>query len=434
MLRLLDADLVLRAGRNRGVQAGIAAAFVLYLLYHLTRFQFAQMWPIALVGDAAILYEASRDTFTRAAYPDGTFPYSPSAVILFGTLGLAGPTAFMLGWYVLMAAGLVVSVRAAVTQERAEIRAAWPLIGVIAVILAGSPISWDLRNANSNLVYLGLVMAGYGLAARRPVLAGVLVGLSVSLKLYSGLLMAWLMVNGPRRMFYAGAAAMVILWIVLPLALFGFDGTWELYAGWRKQVAHIADLTFHTALAANRETGPPLVTLHRAIVNLTGASFESSLTHNWLWVLRAIWLASLLWYAWRCRRCLFAAAPSRAALADWTVLLIAPLPFSPWLEPYHAIPLLVGAMLCTAIALDKQVQQRDRTIACAALAALALFLVVRVPFAIRGLQILAQFLVLTTALGLLRPRLPRSPATYHPNIAISQRSATSGQKIRSLRP
>src|SRR5687768_11916718 len=112
MLRLLDADLVLRAGRNRGVQACIAAALVLYLLYHLTRFQFAQMWPIVLVGDAAILFEASRDTFTRAAYPDGTFPYSPSAVILFRTLGLAGPTAFMLGWYVLMAAGLVVSVRA----------------------------------------------------------------------------------------------------------------------------------------------------------------------------------------------------------------------------------------------------------------------------------------------------------------------------------
>jgi hypothetical protein len=309
-----------------------------------------------------------------------------------------------------MAAGLLVSVRAALTQERNEIRAAWPLIGAVAVILAGSPISWDLRNANSNLVYLGLVMAGYGLSSRRPVLAGVLVGVSVSLKLYSGLLMAWLMVNGPRRMFYAGVAAMVILWIVLPLALFGFDGTLRLYAGWREQVAHIADLTYHTALAANRETGPPLVTLHKAIVNLTGESFQSAMTHAWLWVLRAIWLAALAWYAWRCRRCLLAAAPSRAALADWTVLLIAPLPFSPWLEPYHAIPLLVGAMLCTAIALDKQIQQHDRVIASAALAAMALFLVVRLPFPIRGLQILGQFLALTVALGLLRPCLPRSPA------------------------
>ena len=248
LARWIDADVVLRAGRNRRVQGLIGAAFVFYLLYHLTRFQFAQMWPIVLVGDAAILFESSRDTFTRAAYPDGTFPYSPSAVILFRR---ARPrrTDGLHAWLVrLMAAGLVVSVRAALTQERAEIRAAWPLIGAVAVILAGSPISWDLRNANSNLVYLGLVMAGYALAGRRPVLAGMLVGLSVSLKLYSGLLMAWLMVNGPRRMFYAGAAAMVILWIVLPLAL-----VWPRWhacnstRGWREQVAHIADLTYHTA-------------------------------------------------------------------------------------------------------------------------------------------------------------------------------------------
>ena len=407
-------DVLLHAGRNRAVQASIGAAFVLYLLYHLTRFHFAQMWPIALVGDAAILFEASRDVFARAAYPDGTFPYSPSAVILFRTLGLAGPSIFMLVWYALMAAGLVVSVRAALTQERTEIRAAWPLIGVIAVIVAGSPISWDLRNANSNLVYLGLVMAGYGLAGRRPALAGVLVGLSVSLKLYSGLLMAWLLVNGPRRMFYAGAIAMLVLWIVLPLALFGVDGTVRLYAGWRQQVLQIADLSYHATLAATRDTGPPLVTLHKAIVNLTGASFHSALSHAWLWVLRATWIAALLWYAWRCRHCLFAAAPSRAALADWTVLLIAPLPFSPWLEPYHAIPLLVGAVLCSAVALDKHVGRRDRMVALAALAGLTLFIAVRVPFAIRGLQILAQFLILTVALGLLRPRLSRSPDSDRP--------------------
>ena len=125
------------------------------------------------------------------------------------------------------------------------------------MILASSPISWDLRNANSNLVYLGLVMAGYGLAGRRPALAGVLVGLSVSLKLYSGLLMAWLMVNGPRRMFYAGAAAMAVLWIVLPVAFFGIEGTVRLYAGWRDQVAHIADLSYHASLMAEQGNHQP---------------------------------------------------------------------------------------------------------------------------------------------------------------------------------
>ena len=100
LARFLDPELLLRAGRNRAVQALIGAAFVLYLLYHLTRFQFAQLWPIVPVGDAAILFEVSKDIFARAAYPDGTFPYSPSAVLLFRALGLVGPAVFMLGWYV----------------------------------------------------------------------------------------------------------------------------------------------------------------------------------------------------------------------------------------------------------------------------------------------------------------------------------------------
>ncbi len=402
-------DALLHAGRNRTVQALIGAAFVFYLVYHLTRFDLAQVWPLIPRGDAAILYDASRVIFARGAYPDGTFPYSPSAVVLFRAIGLAGPAIFMLGWHVLMITGLIVSVRAALTQERPEVRAAWPLIGAFAVILANSPITWDLRNANSNLVYLGLAMAGYALAGRMPRLAGTLVGLSISLKLYSGLLLAWLFVNGPRRMLYAGLAAVIGLWIVLPIVLFGLDGTVQLYLGWRKQVEHIGDLAYHASMAA-QHSQVPIVTLHKALVNLTGESFQSPRVAALVWTLRAIWVAALAWYAWRCRHRLLAGIPSRAALADWTVLLIAPLPFSPWLEPYHAIPLLVAGVLLIAIALDDQVERRDRLTALAALAVMAFFLVIRVPFAVRGLGMLAQFLVLTAVLGLLRPRLARSPA------------------------
>jgi hypothetical protein len=309
----------------------------------------------------------------------------------------------------MMAAGLVICVRGALSQERLEIRAAWPLIGMAAMLFADSPIHWDLRNANSNIIYLALVMAGYGLAARWPLIAGTLVGLSVSLKLYSGLILGWLFVNGPRRMFYAGAAAMAVLWIFLPAALFSFDGTMQLYAGWKAQVEQIGDLSLHAHLAAINPGHPPLATLHRAAAYVTGGELQSSLTIACVWILRGLWVAALLWYAWRCRECLLAAIPSRAALADWIVLLLAPLPFSPWLEPYHAIPLMVGAVLCIAVALDAG-DRRDRLLASVALGTLVLFLAVRVPFGARGLGLLAQFLVMTVILGLLRPRLPRSAA------------------------
>jgi hypothetical protein len=40
-------------------------------------------------------------------------------------------------------------------------------------------------------------------------------------------------------------------------------------------------------------------------------------------------------------------------LADWLVLLLFPLPFSPWLEPYHAVPMLTAAVLLVAVAMDQ---------------------------------------------------------------------------------
>ena len=65
---------------------------------------------------------------------------------------------------------------------------------------------------------------------------------------------------------------MIVLWIVLPILLFGFDGTTQLYLGWRKQVEHIGDLSYHASMAA-QGSQVPIVTLHKAIVNLTGESF-----------------------------------------------------------------------------------------------------------------------------------------------------------------
>ena len=84
----MDADALLRIGRDRKVQALIGVALLVFLLYHLTRFRFAQMWPIAPVGDASILFHASRQVFASGVYPAATFPYSPSAVILFQGAGI----------------------------------------------------------------------------------------------------------------------------------------------------------------------------------------------------------------------------------------------------------------------------------------------------------------------------------------------------------
>ena len=410
MTALFSARSLREAGRRPIVAVLVGCGLAFYVAYHLTRFQLATVWPLAPRGDASILFHYSQSVLQQTDYPaDAIFPYSPSAVLIFRSLGMGGPTVFMAVWYVLIVAGLILTMRASVLQEPRHTQAAWLVVGTVAMLLADSPISWDLRNVNSNLVYLGMVMAGYGLLGCSPILAGTLIGLSVSLKLYSGLLLLWLLINGPARALVAAAMTILFVWIILPVALVGPDGTLRLYAGWMEQLRTISDPLVHAKLAAT-QGGPPLVTLQRAIVNLTGEDYGSTATATYLWLLWSIWLMALLWYAWRCRRSIGPlVAPSRAALADWTVLLLAPLPFSPWLEPYHCVVLFVGALLCITIALDENAIFGDRMAALAALATLLIFLAVKVPFPVRGLGLTAQLFVFVLVLAYLRPRLRRKP-------------------------
>jgi hypothetical protein len=358
-----------------------------------------------------------REVFARGDYAArlkagkvaAVWPYSPSAVLLFSGLEICGPRTFMAAWVILMIGGLLVTFRASVAGENADVHAAWLLLGAASLVFADSPVSWDLRNPNSNLVYLGVTLAGYGSLRRHPWFGGALVGLSISLKLYSGLLLVWLLVHGPRRALYAGAITMVLLWLLLPMALFGVDGTIRMYNGWHEQLKIVSDPSIYTVLVAQGH-GPPLVTLRRAAITLTGASADAATTRSLLLLLWAIWLVALLWYAQRAFIGECVVAPSRSALADWTILMLAPLPFSPWLEPYHAVPVIPATILCLAMAFDERLG-RDRSIPLVALSALLAIRLVGVPFQIRGLGLLAQFLVIVIAFGLLRPRLDRLPGS-----------------------
>lgn len=348
------------------------------------------------------------------------FPYSPSAVLLFRALAI-GPTFFMAAWLTLMVAGFFVTLRASVVQERSELQTIWPILGAVALVVADSPVEWDLRNTNSNLICLGLVLAAYALMRRNPLVAGILIGLSISLKLYSALLIVWLFAHGPRKAAYAGAVSVIALWVILPVAFFGIDGAIKAYVGWQEQIRIIAHPWVYAM--TERGVGPPLVTLRKAAMTITGEGPEAPAVQWLVRALLAAWAAALLWYASRALRPFQVLAPSRAALADWTVLLLAPLPFSPWLEPYHAVPIVVGALLCLTIAADELAATRSRLIAVAAVGMLGFIRASGVPFPVRGLELLAQFSVLVIALGLLRPKLETSAASSADAHAASSQAA-----------
>jgi hypothetical protein len=116
----------IETGRKPVIAALSGCGIARYLAYHLTRFQVFAVWPLAPRGDASIIFDQAREIFERAAYPaSAIFPYPPSAILIFYGLCIGGPAVFMTAWYFLMAAGLVVCLRASLVQERNETRAAW---------------------------------------------------------------------------------------------------------------------------------------------------------------------------------------------------------------------------------------------------------------------------------------------------------------------
>src|SRR6266581_3428557 len=130
-------------GRRPAVAVLVGCGLAFYLAYHLTGFQVATVWPLALRGDASILFHYSHSVLEQTGYPkDAIFPYSPSAVLIFRGLGIGGPAIFMAAWYALMVAGLISTMRASVVQEPQHTQAAWLVVGTVALLLADSPISW----------------------------------------------------------------------------------------------------------------------------------------------------------------------------------------------------------------------------------------------------------------------------------------------------
>lgn len=412
-----DFSKVVRSMRYRAVRFVVPAGLAIYLVYHLTAFRPTRISLLEPSVDTSIIFNRAREVFGSGVYPqeasagdfNAVFPYPPSAVLLFSALGMFGIRVFMAIWMILMTGGLLVTFRASVAGENDDTQSAWLALGATALVFCDSPVSWDLRAGNSNLLYLGLILSGYVLLCRRPWLAGILLALSISVKLFSGLLLLWLLINGPKAALYAAAVAIVALWLMLPVALFGVGKTISLYAGWHEQLRVISGLGVYPYIASTRY-GPPLITVRRAIMVLSGTHPDAAFTRWLLGALWAIWLSALGWYAARALSRGHVRAPSRGALADWTVLMLAPLPLSPWLEPYHAVPVLPGTILCLVVALDKRAGSAERIIAAAALAALAVIHAVRSPLPIRGVTLLAQFLVVVIALGLLRPVSAVRPA------------------------
>jgi len=403
---------------KRPVQLALVTGLVVYIIQRISRFNPSNIWPLKPRLDAEVIFTQSVrvwndgyysfEQFHTIALPF-LFPYPPSAIFFFRSLAEMGPAVFALVWLVSAALGLIVMLRMSLAGDKLDFPYVWIGIGLVALLIADSPIMWDLHHENSNLLYIALVLAAFGLMSRYAVTAGILLGLSVSLKIFSGLIFVWLLFFGPRRTLVSGTVTLLMLWVALPLLVFGVDGSISLYHGWLDQL-RVAANKFEFIPNAGPQNAVWIFDVQTTAMVLTGSGPFDDVTQYVAWALRSIWVALLLFYVSAMVRAPAPVAPSRAVLADWTMLMLAPLPLSPWLELYHPVADLTGAVLLIATALDDDAPSRDRLVALIASTTLLLDLVLNpFPATLRGLGLLMRMAVIVISLSLLRRSMPNKP-------------------------
>ena len=388
-----------------GVSLAVAVA---YFLYHACKFRIADL--AVLSGDASIIFQQSLAIAATGQYPaqsalgnfNEIFPYPPPAILIFAALARLGPAVFMTVLEAMTFVALFAVVRLSLFYEDYKVARLWPLLLLPIILLTYNPIEYDLFGRNVNLTILTLTLLSFALLRRVPIVSGLVLALAISLKLYSGLLLIWLLVFN-RKAAIACIVALAALWIVAPLIYWGGAGAFKIYHGWFDQIA-IANGSWVYAMAGTG-SGPPLITLRLAASRLLAADPFGPEVKSLLLLLQGTWIVVLAVYGYRAWRRPASDGAWRATLADWFVLLVAPLPFSTWFEPYHAVALIPGFVLCILLALDSSLSIGTRWTMLLACIGSAVVKELPIPFQMRGLIFTAQFTFVILALCTIRPAL-----------------------------
>jgi hypothetical protein len=243
----------------------------------------------------------------------------------------------------LQAGSLIVVLWAALTLSGAIQFRGRLLIALAAVLMADNQLGWDFRTHNNNTVYLALVMSG--IVLRSTWLSGLLLGVSSNLKIYSGLLMVGFIWRREYRLAFSMFIATSLIALILPTAVFGFSGYVQLLDGWLSQALYNPPAGKPAYLPANL--------LRQSIAVMLGAEPSSGAVTTWMRVVQAVWIALVIGYFALATRPSHSASNDQARLCDVCVVLLAPLPFSIWFTPYHAIVLLPAYLLLLTVALSR---------------------------------------------------------------------------------
>lgn len=391
--------------RWRIAEVSLAIAIAVFVVYCLTGFRFATLLTDPIRQTDFQMWYLLPPQIRASSYPSVVtgnwkiaFPYFPSAVAMMLPLSwMPRALAFAL-WMSLQCISLVIILWTSLCLAGvAGSRARMP-IAAAAVFIVSSPLQWDLRSHNNNLIYLALVMLG--LVSRRTWVGAALFAATANLKIYSGVLVAGFLWRREYRMAVSMAAAGLLIAVVLPILTFGYSHFVELIPVWFDQM-------LYTVSPAGQALAP-LLLKHTATALFGAGSGTPAVTAVTISV-QLLWIGLVVGYF------VFAAKPRApgsdsniARLCDVIVLLLLPLPLSSWLVPYHALVMLPAFVLILARLIDRQQPQGVRAMAAIAVAGcVVMHLAVRA-WELRAGVYLVDFVLVVLALGAIRLSLRRT--------------------------
>ncbi|MFL6690806.1 MAG: glycosyltransferase family 87 protein [Alphaproteobacteria bacterium] len=162
------------------------------------------------------IYNHALAALMGRGYPDQNWSYPPSLLLLAAPFGLLGYMPALLCWTVM---GLAAFYFAA----RQQLRDTWALVAVVV-----SPAAmFCLMSGQSTLLTTAALLAIFGWLDRRPIFAGILVGL-LTLKPQVGFLLPVMLLASARWRTLGAACATALLIAAMTTALYGPD-IWSVY-------------------------------------------------------------------------------------------------------------------------------------------------------------------------------------------------------------
>ena len=219
---------------RRPVAAGLTALLiiglvVLYIFKIAGRMEDYEVYVRAAARaiDAAPLYRPDDGHFQ--------FKYLPAFAVVMLPLALVPEPVARAGWFALSVLILVLLLRWTVTVLPERLHSRAYLIGITFVLLAKF-YAHEIELGQVNIALTALVVLALAqMRAGRELAAGLLIAAAIVLKPYVVLLVPWLVAR--RRMAsVAGALGGIVLALLLPAVVYGFDGNLQLLNEWWRTV------------------------------------------------------------------------------------------------------------------------------------------------------------------------------------------------------